>query len=191
MRWSTSTGTVIGTGGTLQVDGTLTSGSAVTVPTGTTLDGIGTVSGTVNVQAGGHLAPGDQGPGILNTETTTLTTGANFDVILNGATAGTQYDQLNSTGTVSLGGANLNLSGSFTPVPGDVFTVVSAASVTDTFNGLAQNATHSLQRREPDGELHSDDRDAHGHGERVHGADHHVPNRDQRHIRPPSRSAAT
>ena len=134
-------GTVTGIGSTLQVDGTLTSSSAVTVPTGTTLDGIGTVGATVNVQAGGHLAPGDIGPGILKTANTTMTTGANFDVILNGATAGTQYDQLNSAGTVSLGGANLNLSGSFTPVPGNVFTIVSAASVTGTFNGLAQNAT--------------------------------------------------
>ena len=125
------------TDGTLQVDGTLASASPVTVPTGGTLDGIGTVSATVNVQAGGHLSP----TATLTTTNTTLTTGANFDVDLNGTGAGTGYNQLNSTGTVSLGGANLNLSGSFTPVPGNVFTIVSAASVTGTFNGLAQNAT--------------------------------------------------
>ena len=139
-----ASGTYTWSAGTLQVDGTLASGSAVTVPTGATLDGIGTVSGTVNVQAGGHLVPGDpvhgQPPGTLKTASTTLSTGANFDVDLNGTTAGTQYDQLNSTGTVNLAGATLNLAGGFTSAAGNLFTIVRAASVTGTFDGLAQDA---------------------------------------------------
>ncbi len=137
-----SSGIYTWSGGTLQVDGTLASGSEVTVPSGATLDGIGTISGTLNVQAGGHLAPGDAvyDPGILHTASTTIATGANFDAYLNGTTLGTQYSQLNSTGSVNLAGAELNLPGSFASVTGDVFTVVRAASVTGTFNGLPQNA---------------------------------------------------
>ncbi len=146
-----SSGTYTWSGGTLQVDGTLASGSAVTVSTGATLDGVGTIGGTVNVQAGGHLAPGDavDDPGILNTASPTLASGANFDAFLNGTTAGTQYSQLSSTGTVNLASAELNLAGAFLSASGDVFTIVRAASVTGTFNGLAQNAVipfngHSL-----------------------------------------------
>ena len=137
-----ASGTYTWRDGTLQVDGSLESGSAVTVPTGATLDGIGTISDSVNVQAGGQLAPGDDvhDPGILNTASTTLATGANYDAYLNGTTAGTQYSQLNSTGTVNLAGAELNLPGNFASVGGDVFTVIRAASVTGTFNGLPQNA---------------------------------------------------
>ena len=138
----TVTGALTWSGGTLQVDGTFTSDNVVTVATGSTLEGIGMVSGTVSVQAGGDLAPGDAGDssGILNTANMTLNSGANFDVDLNGTTAGTQYDQLNATGTVNLAGATLNLFGHFTPVTGDVFTIVQAASITGTFNGLAQNS---------------------------------------------------
>ncbi len=146
---NTSSGTYTLSAGTLQVDGTIASGSAVTVPTGATLDGVGMVNGTVNVQAGGHLAPGDASDtsGILHTASTTLTTGANFDVELNGATAGTKYNQLNATGTVNLAGATLNLAGSYTPVTGDVFTIVTAASVTGKFKGLAPNSIITFNGR--------------------------------------------
>ena len=146
---NTSSGTYTLSGGTLQVDGTLTSGTAVTVPTGATLDGVGTVSGTVNVQAGGDLAPGDSvdSPGILKTASTTMASAANVDVDLSGITVGAQYDQLNATGTVNLAGATLNLLGSFTPVSGNVFTIVSAASVTGTFKDLPQNARISFNGR--------------------------------------------
>jgi hypothetical protein len=139
---NTSSGTYTWSDGTLQVDGALTSVSAVTIPTGATLDGIGMISGPLNVQAGGNLAPGDavDTPGILHAASLTLTTGANFDVDLAGTTAGTKYDQLSSTGTVNLAGATLNLAGNYPPVAGDVFTIVTAASVNGTFNSLAQGA---------------------------------------------------
>jgi fibronectin-binding autotransporter adhesin len=91
---NTSSGTCISSDGTLRVDGTLSSASAVTIPTGATLAGIGTVSGPVNVQSGGHLAPGDAvgSTGILHAASLTFSSGANFDFDLNGTTAGTQYD---------------------------------------------------------------------------------------------------
>ncbi len=53
---------------------------------------------------------------------------------LNGTTAGTQYDQLNVTGTVALGGATLSVPLGFTPTPGSQFNIITgASSVTGTF----------------------------------------------------------
>ena len=146
---NTSSGTYTLSAGTLQVDGTFITGRAVTVPAGAILQGVGTISGTVNVQAGADLAPGDvtDDGGALSAASTTLTAASNFDVDLNGTTAGAQYDQLNATGTVNLAGAKLNLAGTFTSALGDVFTIVKAASVTGTFDGLPQNTSIPLNGR--------------------------------------------
>ncbi|MEI6143273.1 MAG: hypothetical protein WCP85_28605, partial [Mariniphaga sp.] len=62
-------------------------------------------------------------------------------VNINGSTVDTQYDQLKVTGTVDLSGAALTLTGSYTPIGGNVFTIVSATTVTGTFTGLAEGAT--------------------------------------------------
>ena len=67
--------------------------------------------------------------------------GSPLKITLNGTAVDTQYSQLNSTGTVNLSGASLVFSGSYTPVPGDEFVIVSAASVTGTFNGLPDGST--------------------------------------------------
>ena len=54
------------------------------------------------------ISPGDGAtePGILTADgDVTLNSVSTLDVALNGTTAGTGYDQLNATGSVSLGGS--------------------------------------------------------------------------------------
>lgn len=140
---SNYTGPTAVNGGTLLVNGSLPTGSAVTVASTATLGGTGTISGGVTVQSGGTLAPGAS-PGITNTGNVTLNSGSTFAAEINGTTVGTQYDQLNVTGTVSLGGAVLSLSGSLTPSVGNTFTIInndSTDAVSGTFSGLAEGAT--------------------------------------------------
>ena len=60
------------------------------------------------MQSGGTLSPGDS-PGITNTANVTLNSGATLTIEVNGPTVGTEYDQLNVTGTVALGGATLDV----------------------------------------------------------------------------------
>ncbi len=100
--------------------------------TGGTLTGTGTLMVTDSLTWTGGSAP--------KTVSTTLGPGATLSLGLNGAIAGTGYDQLNASGPVNLGGATLNLTGGYAPVKGDVFTIISAPSVTGTFNGLDQGA---------------------------------------------------
>ena len=112
------TGTTSVGAGTLLVNspGSLASGSAVTVSNAATLGGNGTINGTVNVLAGGYLAPGGVGAyGVLtlaNNSSTSLTLNGNllqFD--LNSVTTpGTTYDQIaisGGSGNLVLNGANV------------------------------------------------------------------------------------
>jgi autotransporter-associated beta strand protein len=124
--------------GTVLVDGSLAN-SPVTVNSGSTLGGRGTV-GTVTVNNGGILSPGDS-PGTLHSGSATFTAGALFRVELNGPAAGTGYDQLDVTGTVTLNGATLAVGPGFTPQPGQQFMIIrndGTDQVSGTFNGLAE-----------------------------------------------------
>ena len=70
--------------------------------------------------------------------------GSTFSVELNGTTVGTQYDQLDVTGTVNLGGSTLSVATGFTAAPGDRFTIINndgSDAVVGTFAGLAEGAT--------------------------------------------------
>ncbi len=143
---STYTGATTINGGTLFIDspGSLAT-SSVAVNNTATLAGTGTISGSVTAASGGHVSPGDS-PGILSTGSVTLNSGANYDVQITGLTAGTQYDQLNVTGAVSLSGAVLNVTGSFLvgTSPLRSFTIInndgSLDPVTGTFAGLPEGA---------------------------------------------------
>src|SRR5262249_26127814 len=85
----------------------------------------GAYSGDVDVNRDVTLAPGGRGaPGaVTQTGDVAFTSGGSttVDVDINGPAAGTQYDQLNASGAVNLGGANLVLGGAFVPANGDVF----------------------------------------------------------------------
>jgi autotransporter-associated beta strand protein len=146
------TGPTTVSGGTLQVDGSLTGTGAVPVNSGGTLRGIGTITSaaTVSVYSGGHLAPGDS-PGILHTGALALVSGAAFDAEIGGNAPGNgsgHYSQENLSGTVDLGGATLNAAslGGYTPHAGDDFVILSNDgndAVTSTFAGLAEGAVLS------------------------------------------------
>ena len=137
---NTYTGATTVEAGKLILNGSIT--SAVSVNSGT-LSGSGTAR-AITVNSGGTLSPGD-GVGILNAiGNLTLSLGATYLVDLNGTAVGTQYDQTNVSGAVGLGNATLSLGLGFTPVTGDVFTIINndgTDQVTGTFNGLAEGAT--------------------------------------------------
>lgn len=131
--------------------GTITIQSAtftdpVTFAGGTIVDaddaGDDVAASTNVVTIDGDLAPGSS-PGIFQvTGNLALTSGNDFAVEINAATtAGTDYDQAHVVGTVNLGNANLNLSGTHTPMNGDEVVIVSndgADAITGTFNGLSE-----------------------------------------------------
>ncbi len=142
---STYTGATAIEGGSLLVNGSIT--SATTIQTGATLGGKGTV-GVVTALTGGTVSPG-LSPGILNTGNLNLNSGATFRVELNGTTLGTEYDQANVTGTVNLNadtgaGAKLAVSLGFLPTIGNSFTIINnnlVDSITTRFVDSATNAT--------------------------------------------------
>jgi hypothetical protein len=106
------------------------------------LGGTGTV-GSLTSQAG-KVSPGNSA-GVLNSGNVSLDSSSSMDVEIGGTTTGS-YDQLNVTGTVSLGSATLNVSNinSFIPTLNDTFTIINndgSDAVTGTFSGLAQGAT--------------------------------------------------
>jgi len=94
------------------------------------------------VQSGGTLAPGNS-PGIINSGTFSLNSGATLVMEITGSNAspvaGTHYDQVNVTGDVILGG-NLSLSlAGYTHVLNSVFFLVNN-DVSDAVSGVFSNA---------------------------------------------------
>ena len=111
---NTYTGATTVNGGSLFVNGSTAFGSTLSVNnSGTTLGGSGTINGNINlVSSGTNLSPGASGVGsisILQTGSVTLGIGSNFNIDINGAGAGTGYDQLKVNGTLSITGSNLNI----------------------------------------------------------------------------------
>lgn len=135
-----------------------------------TLDAIGFIggAGSLNIRKGAILA-GDNGgidkdtliqgtlsPGaptdpfdrMIFSGALTFSTNANNDRLLRmniiSSTAGSTYDQVQSSGTVTLNSANLELSfGSPAPPVGTVFTLinkVSAGAISGTFSGIAEGS---------------------------------------------------
>lgn len=130
--------TFVATEGTLVINGNVktTTGGNISV-VGGALKGSGTVGGVTSL--GGKIAPGNS-PGTLHVSSLTLNSGTTFEAEIAGPAAGTQYDQTIATGTVDLGGATLQIVPSYTPAAGQVFTIITGASVTGTFGGLADGA---------------------------------------------------
>jgi probable HAF family extracellular repeat protein/autotransporter-associated beta strand protein len=102
--------------GTLKINGSLSTASAVTVNNSGTLAGMGTV-GNVTVNSGGHIAPGDSGFGTLTATGLTLNTGSLLDYSLP-APVGCGFVNVTSPGGLMIYGAGINLynQGSTTPL---------------------------------------------------------------------------
>ncbi len=128
-----SAGSVIATGSAPSM--------AVTI-NGGTLGGTGR-TGAVTMTAGA-IAPGlSSGTGILATGNLALNAPSSINIDLNGTTVGSGYDEIDVTGTVSLGGATLSVALGFVPPPFSTFTIInndSTDAVTGTFAGLPQGA---------------------------------------------------
>ncbi|MCL4207988.1 MAG: hypothetical protein KJ000_36335, partial [Pirellulaceae bacterium] len=108
-----------------------------------TLTGTGTVHATSpgELKIYGTLNPGTlTGPGVMSMGNVSLN--GTYAVQIDGTTAGVQYDQLDVTGAVKLGG-NLNVTLGYTPAVGDSFVLINndgSDPVTGTFNGLAEGS---------------------------------------------------
>ena len=136
--------------GTLSVNGTVT--GDITVGAGARLGGSGVIAGDVNLAAGGVFAPGNS-PGVTTVSAGDVTFApfSAFEVELGGAVAGDGdgfHDQLLvRAGAVNLG-ADVMLSVTqwaqpalFTPVRGDVMTVIRAAGgISGTFSDLVNQS---------------------------------------------------
>ncbi len=109
---------------------------------GTTLGGTGTIGGTVMVNAGANLAPGNGGN---NTGTLTIQArshwrpGSNFRVDINGTAAGTFDQVVVNTSTVTITGSNLVVHVGTTLSVGQTFQILtkgSGSAITGTFAGI-------------------------------------------------------
>jgi autotransporter-associated beta strand protein len=140
----TYTGATTVTQGRLCINGTLNSGSAVSVDTAGTLSGSGgTINGSLAMAAGGTINPGCPiaGPiGQINTAGVTCT-GGTYAVDLDGTTP--TFDKISTTGTLAFGSAvtTLSIASLANSATNDVYTIAQATtSVTGTFVGLLDNA---------------------------------------------------
>ncbi len=142
----TYTGPTTVSAGTLFLTGSTASGSSVTVNAGATLGGTGTIGGSLT--ANGKLAPGVNNRGILSVGgNLSLTNSAVCEIEINGNTAGTTYDQINVTGTVTLGSSSLSLILGYAPSVGHSFTIVNNAetdAIAGTFSGLSEGSVIPL-----------------------------------------------
>ncbi len=112
-----------------------------------TIGGTPTITGTLTLSAVGATLDAGFSPGIIVSGDLTLTAGSSLNVEANGLTPGTDHDQYQVTGAVSLGGATLNAFGTITSSPGDQVVFISndgADAVSGTFAGLAQGAALTL-----------------------------------------------
>lgn len=141
---SSYTGATTVSGGTLLLNGSLT--SAITVNGTGVLIHPGSVTGNVTITGGGLDAP-DATPSfrsITGNYTVNATSGGGtLRVRLNGSTVGAQYDQLIVSGSVTLGGA-LDVVCGPALAPGSTFRILDKAGATTTattFTGKAENST--------------------------------------------------
>ena len=102
--------------GSLLVNGTNAGSGAVTVSGSAVLGGTGAIAGSVSLASGSAstLSPGSpvSGTADLATGSLTLNSGTKLQAQINGLTSDSQHDQIVVTGSVSLGGATLDTSGS-------------------------------------------------------------------------------
>ena len=128
-------------GGNLAVSNT---GSQIDI-SGGVLTGAGTIAGAVSISNGGTLTPGSDTTSAATINSGSYTQTGAFNVQIGGANAATaDYDQLNVTGAVNLGGTlAMSLINSYVPTFGAAFTIISndgTDAVTGTFTDLPQGA---------------------------------------------------
>ncbi len=132
----TYTGATTVSAGKLFVDGS--TASSTTVAASATLGGTGTIAAPVAVT--GALSAGDTTiapTGSLTVGNLSFASGSTFNVVLNGTTPGSGYDQVTSTGTINLTGSSLNLSLGNSFSAGTTFDILvndGGSAITGTFS---------------------------------------------------------
>ncbi|MEY2480189.1 MAG: mucin9 [Verrucomicrobiota bacterium] len=120
------------------------SGSGTILAGGSTTGTTGSILGAVSIGSGARLAPGTSGNGsgttaILHTGALTLSSGSFFNVDLNSTTAGTGYDQVVSSGAISLSGSTLSVTVGGTLQLNDKFFILDNSSLTPNTAGVFTN----------------------------------------------------
>jgi len=134
------------TAGTVNVGNSST--GPITVSSPTTFAGTAATNLNLTNTPGASMSFPASGTDVnLDGGTLTTSSGSNLNIAINGATVDTQYNQLKVGGTVNLSGVVLSLTGGYTSSSGNVFTIVSATSVSGTFNGLLNSATTNFNGR--------------------------------------------
>ena len=103
----------------------------------------GAGTGNITINAAGGINPKSTTVD-LSGNAISFTSGNNLNIAIGGTTVNTGYDQLNIQGAIDLTGLNLVLSGSYVPVGGETFTIVSndgTDAIVGKFNNLDQGAT--------------------------------------------------
>lgn len=140
-------GSIKTTGATAAINGGLTSNGfnlSVSSLSGGRIMGKGRV-GSVSLDAGSTIAPGAS-PGIISTGDLTFVSGSVYEFEIGGTTVGTEYDQIDVTGTVDLGGGTLQVIqyNGFVPTAGQTFTIINNDgndAITGTFADLPEGAS--------------------------------------------------
>jgi hypothetical protein len=147
------------TGGPLNLRNTeLNTFNAGTIQIGNSSTGNFTVVANVTVPAAANLtlvSNSSSSTGIASYATLTMGAGKSLNISalpavntsILGTTALSQYSQVKVAGDLSIAGKTLNLSGSYTPTGGDVFTIANATSLTGTFTGLPDGSTTTFNGR--------------------------------------------
>jgi len=118
----------------------LTSGGAIDFATGS----LNTAGGDLTLSPGGTGSVGVAKSGVdVSVGTLAFAEGADLSIVLNGTTVDTQHTQLNVVGQVNLTGADLVLSGMYSPRPGDTIVIVNndgTDPIIGTFRGLPEGS---------------------------------------------------
>jgi hypothetical protein len=128
----------LGASTVLSSGSTLIAANGVALSAGDVLSGNGTVQAAITLGAG-TISPGASA-GDINVTGDVDFTGGRYAVEIDGNTAGT-FDTLDITGSATLGGATLDLSGSgYTPVSGNSFVILTTTGgITGTFKDTSGN----------------------------------------------------
>lgn len=119
------------------------SGDTVHVVGGSYSDGANAAAGSKNLTLSAGASPAQ----VTVNGNFAMNAGDTLPVELNGATAGSDYDQWVVNGTVSLTGATLNLLGTYVPQVRQNFTIIgndSTDAVIGAFSGLAEGASLTI-----------------------------------------------
>ena len=110
------------------------------------MGGSGTIVGSLTLGSGGTLSPG-LSPGRLTIgSNVVLASGSNLALELGGTTAGSQYDQLSIGGSLTLGGATLNVAlvNGFSLSVGQTFYVLDRTGTDVSLTGAFANAPSNI-----------------------------------------------